>query len=189
MTVKCLVIGNGPSKKDYEFIKNFEGIILCVDVTAREIIDIGVIPDYQLFSETHETIWKYVLEWLPDNFLDTKIRKNMTVVHRSNVVPGMYNRIGRVKLKSIVFDTDRYGNENAINNVGLYSVVFADEYLKADECYLIGLDYGGWDDLLNRDYPKELVQNMINSAKHYLNNKTSDMKIIDHSKGNFPIVS
>ena len=176
--MKAVVIGHGPSFKNYDYIRNFDGVLLCVDISAKDLIEHNIIPDYQLFSETHETITEYVTEWMPSSFLD--IKNKMIAVHRSQAIPAMYNRVGRLKMKSIIFDVEKYGNSNAINNVGLYSIVFADEILHADEIHLIGLDYCG------PEYNQSIYDGMIASTLHYYRNKTSNCKIIDHSGGNFP---
>ena len=176
--MKVLVIGHGPSYRDYDYIRNFNGVLLCVDISAKDLIEHDIIPDYQLFSETHETITKNVTEWMPQSFLD--IRHKMTIVHRSQSIPAMYNRVGRLKMKSIIFDAEKYGNATSISNVGLYSIVFADEVLHADEIHLIGLDYCG------PEYDQSVYDGMIASTLHYYRNKTSNCKIIDHSGGDFP---
>ena len=172
------MIGHGPSYQDYDFIRNFDGVLLCVDISAKDLIEHNIIPNYQLFSETHETITKYVTEWMPSTFLD--VRNKMTVVHRSQTIPAMYNRVGRLKLKSIIFNAEKYGNTNAINNVGLYSIVFADEILHADEIHLIGLDHRG------TEYLSPIYDGWVASAQHYFRNKDTASRIIDHSGGDFP---
>jgi len=179
--VKCLVVGHGPSYRNYEFIRNFDGLILSVDICAKDLIENEIIPDYQLFSETHETITKNVSEWISGEFIDDKIRNKMTVVHRSYAIPAMYNRVGRMKLKSIIFDADRYGNATSVNNVGLYSIVFACDVLNASEVHIIGLDYGNSD-----EYKQSLYDGWIASTYHYYRNKPNKTPIIDHSGGNFP---
>lgn len=178
MTSKVLVVGHGSSYRDYDYIRNFDGIILCVDTSTIDLIEHGIVPQYQLFSETHETITKYLTELLPDSLLD--VRDKMVVVHRSQSIPAMYNRVGRLKLKSIIFDAERYGNTNAISNVGLYSIVFADEVLHPDEIHLIGLDFKG------SEYSQRVYDDWMSSTLHYYGAKTSDCKIIDHSGGDFP---
>jgi len=140
VTVKCIVVGHGPSI-DYELIKNFDGIVLSTDICTTDLIKHGIIPDYQLFAEIKEGIIKFILDWLPDSFQESQIRSKMTVVYREKAIPVLASRIGRLKLKSILFNAD-YQHYNAINNVGLYSVSFADIILKADEIHLTGLDYG-----------------------------------------------
>lgn len=183
MSGKVLVIGHGPSYRNYEFIRNFDGLRLAADISALDLINHDIIPDYQMWSETSEGVRDFIDEFMPGEFIDMKecqVRKKMTVVYRSKVRPELVNRVGRFKMNSIVFDTDIYGNENAINNVGLYSIVFADEILKADEVHLIGLDMKG------EDYLQSRFDSWIDAAKHYYRNKTSNMKIIDHSGGDFP---
>lgn len=174
---KCLVVGNGPSHTDYEFIRNFEGPILCCDITVRDLVNNDIIPDYMLFSETNETISNHIVEWMPSNLVEHK--EKLKVVHRSKCRAIMVNRCGRLKLERIVYDADIYGNDNAINNVGLYSICFAGDILEIPEIHLIGLDYGGG------DYP-DVKQSWIDSTRHYYNNRVNTPNIIDHSGGNFP---
>jgi len=180
MTVKALVIGHGSSYRDYDYIRNFDGPLLCVDVSTLDLIAHDIIPDYQLWSETQEGIKNTFDINLPFAFAYKKIREKMTIVYRVQILTAFVNKVSRFQLKYIVFNAEKYGNTNAINNVGLYSIVFADEVLHADEVHLIGLDFKG------SDYSKPVYDSWIASTLHYYNNKTSNCKIIDHSGGDFP---
>jgi len=182
MTVKCLVIGHG-SSIDYELIRNFDGIILSTDICAAGVIEHDIIPDYQLYSEIKESVIQFLVNYLPDTFLDSEIRNKMTVVYRYDAIPALVNRVGRMKLKSEIFDA-HYGttDDKAVNNVGLYSIAYADIILKADEVHLTGMDYRGVDVMGN-----DLSASWIERAQHYLKNRKHRSKIIDHSGGDFPV--
>jgi len=78
MTVKVLVVGHGPSYNNYEFIQNFDGKILSADISAVDLINHGIIPDYQLFVESQDGVVDVIDEFFPENFciiLDCGVRK------------------------------------------------------------------------------------------------------------------
>ena len=165
--IKVLIVGNGPTHSNISFIKNFDGPIICCDVTARNIVENDIIPKYVTFSETREGLEETVLKFLPNNFL----KHDITVVYRSNCISLIGNRSHILKLKTLIFDVETY-----VNNVGLYSIVFAIEHLKVEELHLIGLEHKG------EEYPQLIFENWINSFKKYMSKKPN-CKIIDHSGG------
>ena len=177
--MKVLVVGHGPSYKDYEFIKSFDGLILSVDVSTPDLINNDIIPDYELFGEISEGIKMIMDECLP--IWPKKVRDKMTVVHRDQIITAIPNRIKMYKMKSTIYNASKYGDLTSLNNVGLYAIAFADDIIKPDEIHLIGLDYKGVDNAGN-----DLSESWIESAKQYLNKKTSSTSIVDHSNGNFP---
>ena len=48
---KVLVIGHGKSYKDYEFIRNFKGLLLSVDATTPDLLNADFISDFRLLLE------------------------------------------------------------------------------------------------------------------------------------------
>ena len=54
--MKVLIVGNGESYNDYDFIRNFDGKILSVDVSTADLIKHDIIPDYQLWSSLYKKV-------------------------------------------------------------------------------------------------------------------------------------
>jgi len=181
--MKCLVVGHGESYDDYDFIRQFDGLILATDVVASDLVDNDIIPDYMLFFETQQTIRVNLHEWIPESFSDEKVRDKMTLIYRLPITSALTYRIEMLKLKWDVFELNDYGDFHAdnINNVGLYSVVYATDILKMDRIHLIGMDYRGLDRL-----GVDNTEKWIKSAKYYFNQRKLKPKIIDHSGGDFP---
>ena len=86
MTAKVLIVGHGPSYNDYEFIRNFDGLILSVDVSTKDLVDNGIIPDYMLWSEVKEYIEEYGVEFMPESFNEPEIRNKIKVVYRTKAI-------------------------------------------------------------------------------------------------------
>jgi hypothetical protein len=179
------VVGHGPSYRDYDFIKNFDGLILSVDITTTDLIEHDIIPNYHLYGETQKSVKAHLHKFMPDYYKEDRIKDKMTVIYREETTDCLPYRIDLLGLKSQIFNAERYGNANAINNVGLYSIIFADEILKPDEIHLIGLDYSGGEYVTKEDLDV-WINAMIESTYHYYRNKSSNIPIIDHSNGNFP---
>ena len=171
--MKVLVVGHGPSYNDYDYIKNFDGLILCVDKSTPDLINHGIIPDYMLWWEINEGVKNIIDLCLP--IYPKKVRDKMVVIYRFNMWDMFVDRIKRYRMKWEIF------NDKLPNNVGLYSIVFADKILKADEIHLIGLDYGG-----TKEYGDDVYTAWIDETRAYLKSRTAKGKIIDHSNGNFP---
>lgn len=169
---KVLIIGHGPSYNDYDFIRSFDGLILGVDKSTPDLINHGIIPDYMLWYEINEGVKNMIDSCLP--IYPKKVRDKMVVVYRFNMWDMFVDRVKRYRMKWEIF------NDKLSNNVGLYSVIFAD-HLKADEIHLIGLDYGG-----TNEYDDDMYNSWIDKTTLYLKTRTVKGKIIDHSNGNFP---
>ena len=176
MTAKVLVVGNGPSKTNYEFINNFDGTVLCVDMVGKEIMEHGRVPDYVLFSEINEGVIKYTDQTLPKEY----IGKDITIIHLSSMKKTVIKMMDDMGLKHETFLPQYTTSHQATGNVGLYSVAYADLILHADEIHIIGLDYKG-PDHIGRDWSKVWIWD----AKHYVGTRKLN-NIIDHSGGNFP---
>ncbi len=172
--MKVLVVGHGPSYKNYEFIRNFDGLILCTDVSAADLIENKIIPDYFLMSELHEGIVNYIDTMIPYDWVEEyQIRKKMKVIHQPRLIHTVTSRLGRMKMTMEVFDAGH-------TNVGLYAIKYADSVIKPDEIHLIGLDYNGLDYDGN-----DFSELWVKQAREYLRLRKG-CKIIDHSGGNFP---
>jgi len=188
MTVKVLCIGHGPSRLDYDFIRNFDGLLLAVDASTHELIEDNIIPDYSLYSETGHTIIRNLEYFMPDYFSDTYIKDNMTVVfQKEKMVYVFEDRLKDMDMKYLGFD-GRYGAglNHTTQAVGLYAICYADRKLKADEIHLIGYDYKGLD-----NDGRDMCEQWKETTLHYLmgrRNAKCKGVIIDHSQGNFPIL-
>ena len=172
--MKALVVGSGPSNSNIDFIDSFDGIIISCDRVGRELISNGIMPDYITFSETQNDLFDEVLDFLPDSF--SKI--DSTIVYR----PGAWDyslvgeRIEKLGLKGLSFDVESY-----VNNVGLYSIVFAVS-LGVKEIHLIGLDHTGGRQNDGTIYPLNTYDEWVEAYDKFLYTRP-DCKIIDHSKG------
>ena len=173
--MKALVVGSGPSHNNMEFIKNFDGIIISCDRTARDLVAYGITPDYITYSETQDDLFKVVLEFLPDSFS----KLNTTLVHRSSA--GGHSLVGdraeKLGLKALVFESESY-----VNNVGLYSIVFAVQSLEVRELHLIGLDHKGGRQNDGTLYPLDTFEDWVEAYKKFIYTKP-ECDIIDHSEG------
>jgi hypothetical protein len=169
-----LVVGHGPSFRDFEWIREFKSTILSVDFSGKELVEHGIIPDYILFSEINEGVRDNLHHTLPDMYDDMDI----TFIHRSDLNPKLIAVFDKRGLKHDTF-MPTFNGQMAVGNVGLYSIAYAHMVLKADEIHLIGLDYRGKDSG-GHDYSKIWIQ----QAKDYL--KHCKPNIIDHSNGDFP---
>ena len=167
MTAKALIVGNGPTHSNISFIKNFDATIICCDITARNMVESGIIPKYVTFSETREGLEETTLNFLPDSFLDYYI----TVVHRNSCSAIIDDRTEALHLKTLIFDVQSY-----VNNVGLYSIIFAIQHLGIRELHLIGMEHRG------EKWPESVYENWVKTFTKYLSTKP-DCKIIDHSNG------
>jgi len=165
--LKILIVGNGPSHKDTDFIKNFDGKIIAVESVAQELIDNGVMPDYiTWFEVTPKLVQDLVMSLLPN-------LKNCMLVHRNEECKRVYDEADKYVIHRIPFSMPSY-----VNNVGLFSIVFAQKVLRVKETHLIGLEHQG------DDRPQERFDSMINEFNKYMaTEQVNDSKLIDHSKG------
>jgi len=173
--MSVLVVGSGPSHNNMNFIRDFKGIIISCDRTARDLVANNIIPDYITYSETQDDLFKVVLDFLPDSFANLK----STLVHRPS--RGDHSLVGdrakKLGLKAIVFDVESY-----VNNVGLYSIVFAVQSLGVKELHLIGLDHKGGRQYEGTLYPLDTFEDWLEAYRKFSYTKP-DCNIIDHSNG------
>ena len=173
---RVLVVGHGPSFRDFEFIRNFDGLILSVDFSGKELVENGIIPDYILFSEINEGVINFTDHTLPPMYTGMPI----TFVHKKDMIRPVIELMDSLKLKREIFIPLYTTAHLADANVGLYSIAYAQMMLFADEIHLIGMDYKGKDSG-GHDYSDIWIR----KTKHYMSIKRPN--IIDHSGGNFPV--
>ena len=120
----------------FDECKKFKGTIVATDRAAKAIMNGGVIPNYIVTAEAaahlsqldyfnvNETK-KYPIEVI----ISERTRHELTEQFHKNKIP---------------YRCWRYPNDNyLIPNVGLMSLVFAKEDLKADKIIMIGMEHEG----------------------------------------------
>ena len=172
--MEVLVVGHGPSYRNFEFIREFDGLILSVDFSGKDLVEHGIIPDYILFSEINEGVIDYIDHSLPQIYKGLDI----TFIHKAQLTKPVIKIMDDMGLRHETF-FPAYNGKAADDNVGLYSIAYAHMVLKADEIHLIGLDYKGTDHL-GHDHSDAWIR----QAKSFVD--FCKPKIIDHSGGNFP---
>ena len=147
MNVLC--IGAGPSV-DFDYIKNFKGILVCVDRILKTLLENNITPDYCVTYE--KGIWS----------------SNTWQIDRGFVI--MFENIPKVKTKfihspasndDIVKNLIKDGHDvsmftgplfPAVNNVGLFAWYFTVEKLKPEIVDIIGIDH------LIQDFPQRPIK-------------------------------
>jgi len=180
---RALCVGHGPSRKDWDFIRNFDGPIISVDASITDLYSNEIFPDYGLWAETGHTVIRNLVHYLPDYMKYDYFRKIIIVYKNRKMTYLFAQRIKELKLKSMGFD-GFYGNgKNHITQaVGLYAIAFADMILQATDVHLIGYDYKGLD-----NDGRDMCETWKERTLHYLKSRGEDAGVIvDHSGGNFP---
>jgi len=91
---KILIVGNGPSKKNLDLIRDFEGNIIAVDSVTQELIDNGIMPDYVTWLEVSWVeVQHLILSLLPN-------LKNSILVHRWEECKYVYKEASKYVLCS-----------------------------------------------------------------------------------------
>lgn len=164
---KVLIVGNGPSHKDIDFIRNFDGTIIGVDSVTQELLDNGIQPTYVTWFEVTPPEVQVLISKLLPNLEGT------TLVHRHEECKRLYDEASRYRVKRFPFQMPSY-----VNNVGLFSLVFAQKVLHCKEIHMIGMDHQG------EDYQQSWFDSMIGEFNKYMSTEAEpDSKIIDHSNG------
>ena len=131
-----LIIGHGPSfYKNLENIKSFKGIKVCVDHSLEDCLEHEIYPDYVTTSESSKQTCK-LYYFNAERIVD----KGITVIHSSitrDEVVKRFNDAG-VPIRQFIFP-----EEPRCSNVGLFSVNFAKDDLKADKIILVGFEHMG----------------------------------------------
>lgn len=162
--MNLLIIGRGESYKQVEFIKNFDGKIIACDSVVHEMIDKGIMPNYVTWLETSDTN----VEWL---VLSTLHRlKNSTLVYRYGAIPRVAEEAAKHKIHIKSFQPPTY-----VNNVGLFSIIFAQQVLHCKEIHLIGMEHRGG------DYSENWFSDMIGAFSRFWPDRDKGCEIIDHS--------
>ena len=156
--------------------RSIDGIIISCDRQSGDLVKNGIIPDYITYCETQNDLFDIVLGFLPDSFS----KLNSTIVYRCGAEPHSLvgNRIKKLGLKSLVFNSESY-----VNNVGLYSVIFAVDVLGIKEVHLIGLDHTGGLQHEGTPYPDKVFDEWVDTFRYWLRNKMPKCNITDHSNG------
>lgn len=141
--MKALVVGAGPSV-DYDYIRKFSGVIICVDRILKSLLAEQIEPDYcvtyekgyissnQFIIAPHFILMFEGLPKLKTEFITSP-------ASHEDIVSGI-NRDGH---KNRIFEPKLF---KAVNNVGLFAFMFAVDELKANQIHLIGLDHLKHDD-------------------------------------------
>ena len=130
-----LIVGAGQSsQQNFDSIKNFKGIIIALDSNFDMLMANKIIPDYILSLEVKVRPSMFHPENL-DKCKDKTKLIGSAMTHNS--VTNMAQAHG--------MKWSRYLNreEPRITNVGLFSIVFAKEELKADKIFLMGFEHNG----------------------------------------------
>ena len=167
--MKALIVGNGPSKSNIDFIKNFDGIIVSTDRSVEHLLEHNIMPDYIGYLETRESKdQEWVVSFMP------KITKDVQIVYKNE--EALILKAGAVKhhIHLIAFAPPSY-----VNNVGLFCLVFVQRNIRPDEVHLIGLEHKG------HEYEYAEYQDWLQSFKKYVWTEpdSKQSKIIDHSNG------
>jgi len=165
--MKLLIVGNGPSKKNIDLIKNFDGEIMAVDSVTAELIEKGVMPDYVSWLEVASIpTGNIVMNVIPK-------LKGSILVHRRETCVRVIDECAKYGIRMKGFGPPAY-----VNNVGLFSIVFAQQSLHCKEIHLIGLDYGG------TKIHNPVYGDMIGSFETYMaGEQDEECKMTDHSGG------
>ncbi len=140
VTVECknpiIIIGHGPDwEKEAIKIKGTKIPILATDVCSIPLMDMGIIPTYIC---TYEEAYNRINEKLFD--FDRIDEHNVQVIGSSITREWLEESLDKI-------DMDMYRFEDYpahdINNVGIFSCMFAQRILKCDKVILIGMN--SWD--------------------------------------------
>ncbi len=140
VTVECkspiIVVGHGPYwEKEAIKLKGTKIPIIATDVCSKPLMDMGIIPTYIC---TYEEAYKKINQRLFDF---ERIDKHSIQVIGSKITREWLDK----ELDKIGMDLYRYDwyEVKSINNVGIFSAMFARDLLKVDKVILIGMN--SWD--------------------------------------------
>jgi len=174
MTAKVLIVGNGPSKRNLEFIRNFDGIIITTDTATKSILDANITPDYMSMLEVTPKVMQDMAVNLMPRLGKTKF------VYRREEVPRIIEAAKKYNVRLVPFEMPSY-----VNNAGLFSIVFAQKKLRTKEIHLIGFEHEGG------KYPQHIYDSWVVEFNKYICTESEkDCKLIDHSNGRLtPIIN
>jgi len=173
--MKALVVGNGPSKQDIDFIKNFDGLIMSVEVATPYLLEHGITPDYIGFLEvTGLKHQKFVVDLMPKLAkLQAPHIRNIRIVYRDEEAPIL--KAGRTKYNVGIqpFQPPAY-----LGNVGLLCICFLQRNVRPEEVHLIGMEHKG------DEYKEWHFLRWLHEFKKYVWTEPDFTdNIIDHSNG------
>lgn len=141
--MKVLVVGAGPSV-DYDYIRSFDGVIVCVDRILKSLLAEQIEPDYCVtyekgFANSSELVIDRCFVIFFENI--PKIRTKF--IHSPSSHPDIVQNLIKDGRDVSIFEPKLF---RAVNNVGLFGFLFACDELKADKIHLIGFDHLKTDD-------------------------------------------
>jgi len=165
MNESILIVGGGVSRKETSFIGEFKGKIMATDVATHELLDKDIMPDYVTWLETDDVNVEFlVISIIP------RLRGTL-VVHRQRQCPRVIKEATKHNIHLRGFSPPTY-----VNNVGLFSLVFAQQVLHCKDIHLIGMEH--WGD----PYSDNWYNDMLNAFSRYMTNEQDESsKITDHS--------
>jgi len=162
---KLLIVGRGESYKNTDFIKNFDGDIIACDSTAHGLIDYNIKFRYLTWFETSDSN----TEWLVWSILH-RLDNTTTLVHRTGKVENVQKEASKYNV--IV---NGFAPPSWCNNVGLFSIVFAQQVLHCKEIHLIGMEHRGG------DYSEGWFGDMLGAFSRFWCERDVECKFVDHS--------
>lgn len=180
-----LVLGAGPSSlKHINDIKKFTGIIMAVDLIFNELVENGIIPDYIVTLESQKQVVNENL-FTPENIVKAKHKTKMICSSITrNVIEDWFKSHGGKVERFIIQEEPR------CSNVGLLSINYAYERLKADKIVLLGFEHVGqkypphiyeiWQTdfwYFIRKWPKELIVNCTDGGALYYEDYILDAQL------------
>ncbi len=162
--MKLLIVGRGESYKQTDFIKNFDGKLIFCDSVVHELIDKGIQPDYVTWLETSDVN----VEWLVISVLHRL--KKAIVVYRTGNYPRFFSEATKHNIHTKSFAPPAF-----VNNVGLFSIVFAQQALHCKEIHLIGMEHRGG------DYSENWFGDMLGAFSRFWCERDVGCKFVDHS--------
>jgi len=182
-----LIVGAGSSYlKNMSNIKNFQGKVIVVDFIFNYVVKHGLIPDYVV---TLESTQNQVNEHLFEHGNLKKV-KGKTKVICSSITRDKV--IEYFKQCGVDFERFIINEEPRCSNVGLLSINYAYDILKADKVVLIGFEHVGqkypphtykiwqcdfW--YFIKKWPKELIVNCTDGGALYYEDYVIDADLGD----------
>lgn len=162
-----LIVGAGPSSKDYDAIRKWDGKIACVDVMFNTLCNNNIKVDYIIILEVGIR---------PALFEDTYLEQcggTTSFVFSSNVHGSLPTYAERFNSHFTRWKTHE---ECRTSNVGLFSVVYAKKCLNHDKIFIIGFEHTG------RKYDKREYQRWRYDFWYFIKNWPKET-IVNCSQG------
>jgi len=131
-----IIIGHGPDwEKEASKIKGTKIPIIATEICSIPLMDMGIIPTYIVtYEEAYKTINEHLFDF-------KRIDKHGIQVIGSTITREWLDE----ELDKIEMDLYRYTKYEAktVDNVGIFSCMFAEDDLKADRIIMIGMNSWG----------------------------------------------